>query len=111
MRKASLAVSIVYFSVLAIFTTAIYAQQSSRPYPAEVVNAVQDQRLQDIEKRADQLEAKLDAVTESNVNLANSVNRFTGIGMGMIATLTILQALQVILQVKKIVATKEGNPA
>jgi hypothetical protein len=98
-----LLVSLIYFSVLVTFTASLYGQsghvQSS--YSGDITNAVQDQRLQDIEKRSDQTDVKLNTVTDNVVTLTNSMNRFTGIGIGMGATLTILQALQIILQVRK----------
>ncbi len=110
-----LAVSVFYFSLLLISTTALYAQ-SRQPavLPAlsniddQVVNAIQNQRLGEIEKRNDEITSRVNTISESVQNLAGSMNRFTGIGIGLGSALVALQGLQIVLQVKRSFNKREG---
>lgn len=67
----------------------------------ETRDAVQDQRLDYMERSAAAQTARLTELALKFEELGASMNRFTGIGIGIGSTLTILQVLQVILQLKK----------
>ena len=84
-------IQLIVLTLLLFFTATAYTQSS------DVEDAVQNQRLQQLERNTDrnteaiiQLAAKLDSVSDS-------INRFTGIGLGIGATLTVLQAVLIIV--------------
>lgn len=80
------------FCTLFLFTVTLYAQT--------ITDAVQDQRIQHVERIADATNSRVDQLSSTVAELAASMNRFTGIGIGLGAALTILQAAQLILQVR-----------
>lgn len=67
----------------------------------ETRDAVQDQRLDYMEKASAAQADHLTKLTLKFDELGASMERFTGIGIGLGVGLTILQAVQVILQLRK----------
>lgn len=102
--------SVIYFIILVSFTTTtiLIAQTSRTPpispqqqYAADVVNAIQDQRLGTLERQEAATSARVDSLVTSVDSLTGTINRFTGIGIGIGVTLTVLQALQLVVQVRR----------
>ena len=75
-------------------TLAIYGQSQ------ETVDAIQDARLRQIEVSADATEASVGALVREMASLRSSLDRFTGIGIGLGAALTSLQGLLVIITIR-----------
>ena len=81
-------------SLLLISTVALYGQSQ------ETTDAIQNQRLANIESDADITKENVEMLTRELAGLRSSLDRFTGMGMGMGAALTALQGLLVIITIR-----------
>jgi hypothetical protein len=76
------------------FTLAVAAQSQ------ETTDAIQDQRLQQVERQGVSNSAAIYDLTAQMTAMRSSLDRFTGMGMGIGAVLAGLQLVQVIIQVR-----------
>lgn len=74
----------------------LYGQQPSQ----ETVNALQDQRLAQLETVSKSNVVAVDTLSREISGLRSSLDRFTGIGIGLGAALTAIQGLLVIITVR-----------
>ena len=81
-------------SLLLVSTGALYGQSQ------ETTDAIQNQRLARIESDADITKENVEMLTRELAGLRSSLDRFTGMGMGMGAALTALQGLLVIITIR-----------
>ena len=81
-------------SLLLLSTIALYGQSQ------ETVDAIQNQRLQRIESDVSLTKENVEMLTRELAGLRSSLDRFTGMGMGMGAALTALQGLLVIITIR-----------
>ena len=88
--------TIVLLIAILAFTLVCAAQNPSQ----ETRDALQDLRLASVETSVKDSVARMDALTATVSELTASMNRFTGIGIGMGALLGVLQSVQVVLQVQ-----------
>ena len=88
--------TIVQLVAILAFTLVCMAQNPSQ----ETRDALQDLRLASVEASVKDSVARMDALTATVSELTASMNRFTGIGIGMGALLGVLQSVQVVLQVQ-----------
>lgn len=84
MKRIQVLALIVFFTG----TVAMYAQSQ------ETRDALQDERIGQVEKALSEHDSEIKALTKSVESLSGSLDRFTGIGIGFGAALTLLQALQ-----------------
>ena len=75
-------------------TLAVFGQSQ------ETVDAIQNARLRQIEVSADATEASVASLIREMASLRSSLDRFTGIGIGLGAALTSLQGLLVIITIR-----------
>ena len=87
-------IHILVLSLLFILTLVAYGQNQ------ETTDAIQNQRLARIESDASITKDDVEMLTRELAGLRSSLDRFTGMGMGMGAALTALQALLVIITVR-----------
>ncbi len=73
------------------------------------MNAIQNQRLDEMEERSKEATSRVNNMSNDLANLTGSMNRFTGIGIGLGAALVALQGLQIILQVKRSGNTRKAD--
>lgn len=97
MEKALKILSVIKLGIFLFCTATLFAQ--TRP-SQETRDAIQDQRLAQIETTQSTNGANISKLTTELSDLTASMNRFTGIGIGIGCTLTVLQALQVVLQLR-----------
>lgn len=90
---------IIVLFLFLILTGALYAQTQT-PYNQAVIDAVQNQRIETAEQNLVAATSNLTALTRELSELRSSLDRFTGIGIGIGACLTALQALLVIITVR-----------
>ena len=90
---------ILILALFLTFTATIYAQTQIQ-HSQETVDALQNQRIETVEVNIVTATANLDNLTRELSSLRSSLDRFTGIGIGLGAALTTLQALMVILTLK-----------
>lgn len=88
----------VIFALLICFTLAVYGQTG---HPESAVDAVQNQRLEQVEQTTSAARKEITVLAQELASLRSSLDRFTGIGIGIGICLTTLQALLVILTYKK----------
>lgn len=93
------------FGIMLVWTMGLYAQTS--PQSQETVDAVQNQRISRAEADTAANKFSIDVLTVEMHGLRSSLDRFTGIGMGLGASLTALQALLVIVTIRN--GNKRGN--
>jgi hypothetical protein len=63
----------------------------------ETVNALQMQRIEQLEVRANAAADNINSLQNEIITLRSSIDTFTGMGIGVGGTLTILQIVQVIM--------------
>ena len=84
---------------LALFScTAVLFSQTVRYQ--ETVDARQELRLESVEQQIRSTDANVAALTREMAGLRSSLDRFTGIGIGLGAALTALQGLLVIITIR-----------
>ena len=83
-----------------LFTATAGMYLYGQPQSQETVNALQDQRLTQIEVVAKTTAATLDTLSREMAGLRSSLDRFTGIGLGLGAALTAIQGLLVIITIR-----------
>lgn len=90
---------------LIVLATAVLAQEQPNLYPSrssqEVFNARTHDKIVNIEQRLNDNSKQIAAFVAEMTALRSSLDRFTGIGIGIGAALTALQVVQVILMKKK----------
>ena len=87
-------IHVLMLSLLLVSTLALYGQSQ------ETTDAIQNQRLARIESDADITKENVEMLTRELAGLRSSLDRFTGMGMGMGAALTALQGLLVIITIR-----------
>jgi hypothetical protein len=84
----------IIFCILVSSTVGMYAQSQ------ETIDAKQDLRIEQVERVTTMTDINVSALTREIAGLRSSVDRFTGIGIGLGASLTVLQALLVIITIR-----------
>ena len=84
---------VLFFSTTGLY---LYGQQPSQ----ETLNALQEQRLTQLETVSRSNAAAIDTLSREISGLRSSLDRFTGIGIGLGAALTAIQGLLVIITVR-----------
>lgn len=79
----------------------IGAAQRPVPPTQEIVTAVNTQRIEQLERETSQHGADIQAMAREVSGLKSSIDRFTGIGIGIGVTLTVIQGMQLILTYRK----------
>ena len=94
----------VFLAMFAFVTVAWTQSQSnefSRFQSQETVNAIISGRVESNDRDIAQLQKDLYSLTSELSSLRSSLDRFTGIGIGMGAALTALQGILIIITVRK----------
>ncbi len=89
---------IIIFLVLLSFTISLYAWQ--RPLQ-ETTNAIVDTRISQLERDVGANTQNITLLAKEISALRSSLDQFTGIGVGIGCTLTVLQGLLVVITYKK----------
>ncbi len=84
---------------LSLFILALNAQ--SLRVSQETMDAIQNQEIQMLKARADDSRIAVDKLIQEQLSMRSAMDRFTGIGIGFGATLTVLQLAQLIMQIQK----------
>jgi hypothetical protein len=84
-----------------LLTATVSIAQASREITKEAIDAVQDKRIDFVEKATQQNSDRLAAFITEMAALRSSIDRFTGIGIGLGSALTMLQLIQVLLQTRR----------
>lgn len=92
-----LALTYLIFLLAATITFA----QNSREITTDAIDAVQNQRIEFVEKTTQQNTEKISAFITEMSALRSSIDRFTGIGIGLGTALTMLQLVQVLLSSRR----------
>lgn len=67
----------------------------------DVINAVQNEQIKQLRQRTDKNEIDITMAMAKIDNLAGSIDRFTGLGIGIGATLTMLQTILVVITYRR----------
>ncbi len=84
---------------LGLFLLALNAQIPR--FSQETLDAIQDQEISMLKTRMDESRLAIDKLLQEQLSMRSSMDRFTGSVIGFGATLTLLQALQLVIQVRK----------
>lgn len=106
--------AILQFFILILFTVSLAAaQQYAAPSLAlaasastqyddnRVVNAVQDQKISQLERAVLETNTRMNEMAVTMKDLAGAVTMYNGIGIGFLGLLTILQGFRVLIQHKE----------
>lgn len=100
-----------FILAVVLTTSSIVARpaQTVQQQHVDVNNAIQDQRLSVLERQEASTSNRVDLLAASVDSLAGAINKFTGIGIGIGGTIMVLQALQLIVQVKRKIGEKSDG--
>ncbi|HTK86992.1 MAG TPA: hypothetical protein VL329_04635 [Nitrospiraceae bacterium] len=101
-QKAARLITISSLKLLlygALFIICVNAQSSR--YSQETTDAIQNQEISMLKVRADSAMVAVDKLIQEQASMRSAMDRFTGIGIGFGATLTLLQVAQLIFQIKR----------
>ncbi len=90
-------VHILLLVLMLMFTMGLYSQNMQSP---TVTDAVQNSRLEQIERTANSAQSDITRLTVELGNLRSSLDTFTGIGIGFGAALTALQCILVVITIR-----------
>ncbi len=85
------------FSLILFFTVHVYGQSKTQ----DGRDSVQETRLAQVEDTVEDNSQRIQAIVTEMWALRSSLDRFTGIGIGLGCALTALQGIQVVLQIKR----------
>ena len=86
--------------VLFVSTTGLYVYAQGSNQSQETVNALSEQRLAQLELSTRSTTMAVEMLSRELTGLRSSLDRFTGIGIGLGAALTAIQGLLVIITVR-----------
>lgn len=94
---SSLRLATLHFALIFLFTLHVYGQAKTQ----DGRDSVQELRLSQVEHTVADNSERIQAIVTELWAMRSSLDRFTGIGIGLGAALTALQGIQVVLQIKR----------